>query len=167
MIWPNLAYVPKFFHFFIFHFLGYYERDIEKTQKEHKGVKGGPRRDLFGGGGGSGQNSGLFKNGRRQSSTSEAHQKSESDIEPSYDRANQVTQSGDADDASSVTSLEIPLEEPEPETPKRKIIRVAKKVQLRDFTNEEKGEEENLEEMEKAPFFIGKTKLLYQIWPPK
>merc|ERR1712228_579750 len=59
------------------------------------------------------------------------------------------TQSGDADDASSVTSLEIPLEEPEPETPKRKIIRVAKKVQLRDFTNEEKGEEENEEEKEK------------------
>merc|ERR1712110_497074 len=110
---------------------GYYDREIEKT-KEHKT--------------GPGQ-----KDGRRQSSTSETHQKRESDLDPNscYDGRN-VTQhsGGDGDDASSVTSLEIPLEEPEPETPKRKIIRVAKKVQLRDFTNEEKGEEEIDEEKE-------------------
>lgn len=40
-----------------------------------------------------------------------------------------------AEETSSVTSVEmLPLEEPEPEIPKRKIIRVTKAVKLRDFT---------------------------------
>ena len=55
-----------------------------------------------------------------------------------------------AEETSSVTSVEmLPLEEPEPEIPKRKIIRVTKAVKLRDFTNEERGEEEKEEEKEK------------------
>ena len=84
---------------------------------------------------------GLFKNGRRVSGSEPESRKP--------DPAHHVEQSPkepEADDASSVASLEIPLEEPEPEMPKRKIIRVTKPVKLRDFTNEEKGEEDNEEE---------------------
>ena len=109
---------------------GYYDREIEKTKE----VKGKGRRDLF--------SSGTGKNGRRTSASS--NYKSESE-EVGNDR-NAMGMNGGEEDTSSVTDIDIPLEEPEPEMPKRKIIRVTKPVKLRDFTNEEKGEEENEEE---------------------
>merc|ERR1712136_498505 len=86
---------------------GYYDREIEKSKDS-----GGRGRDS------------LFKD--RRTSSSSRH-KSESD----HDHVMAL-----AEETSSVTSVEmLPLEEPEPEIPKRKIIRVTKAVKLRDFTN--------------------------------
>ena len=99
---------------------GYYDREIEKSKDSGRG------RDS------------LFKD--RRTSTSSRH-KSESEGDQAM---------AQAEETSSVTSVDmLPLEEPEPEIPKRKIIRVTKAVKLRDFTNEERGEEEKEEEKEK------------------
>ena len=102
-----------------------------------KGNRSG--RDLFGSSDSGAAPTGrdpLFKNGRRHSSLSEAQDAG------AYNQV-ETDRKRDVDESSEV-SIEVPLEEPEPEvSTKRKIIRVTKPVKLRDFTQKEKGEEEN------------------------